>query len=151
MDLEKDSRIERLDPNAPKSLNLAKCQQLIRAAPQHARFPLGDVLQVMADQLKCAVDELGTISTKITDANNQMLRYQKESETANAEVRTMQTLLGRERDEVARLNAELVKLKPPPDATPVGATSDNPSATPKTKRGRKAKVVPIDASKAVAQ
>ncbi len=150
MDLENDKRIERpLDPNAPKTLDLAKCQQMIRSAPQHARFPLGDVVQVMAEQLKCAVDELGTISTKITDANNQMLRYQKEAETANVEVRTMQSLLGAAREDLRMAREELAALRPKV-AEDEKARAAAAAETP-VKRGRKAKVVPIETPKAAAQ
>jgi hypothetical protein len=145
MDLEKDPRIERLDPNAPKTLDLAKCQQMIRSAPQHARFPLGDVVQVMAEQLKCAVDELSTSSTKVTDANNQMLRYQKEAETANSEVRTMQSLLGTAREEARIAKEELAALK---DKIALEEKARAEAAVPKlVPRARRGKIVPIDPPK----
>ncbi len=149
MDLEKDPRIERLDPNASPTLDLARCQQMIRSAPQHARFPLGDVVQRMAEQLKCAVDELGTISTKITDSNNQMLRYQKEAETANAEVRTMQSMLGTAREDLRVAKEELAALRAKVAEEEKARTAAAAEA-PK-KRGPRAKVVPIETPKAAAQ
>lgn len=152
MNIDTDPRIERLDPNAPKTLDLGKCQRLIRSAPSHSRFPLGDVIQDMGEQLRCAVDELTKTSTAVTDANNQMLRYQKEAETANAEVRTMQRLLGDERTKTAALEQQVATLKAEIEAAkapPVAPAKTAPAG--KRKRGRPAKVVPIETPKAETQ
>lgn len=139
-----EDRIEKLpDPNAPKVLDMAKCHRLIRTAPSHARFPLGDVIQEIADQLKCALEELGSVSTKITNAENQTLRYKSEADTANSEVRTMQTLLGKARDDIANLTAQLQKVTAAPQVPE--PAKEAPAAKPKR---RSSKVVPMTEPKA---
>lgn len=154
MNLDNDPRIERpVDPNAPKVLDQAKCQRLIRSAPSHARFPLGDVIQEMAEQLKCAMDELGGVSTKIVNAQNEVLRYKQEATTANAEVQTMQSLLGAARAELAAARAELETLraaaaKPAEPATTPKGERNSDATTPAgpvrmVRRKQSAKVVPI--------
>lgn len=150
-----DPRIERYDPNAPKVLDLTKCQRWIASAQNYRRQPLGGfIADDLLPQLKCACDELAAIGTKIADAQNMALRYQKESENANAEVRAMQRILGDERaktatleSEISTLKAQLEAAKPKAPEVVTAKPEPAPSAAP-AKRVRKAKVVPIEQPKA---
>lgn len=124
------------DPNAPKVLDLELSQKLIRAAPKLGRTPNGDIVVQMGEQLACALAKLAEGSTAVVTAQNDATRYQREAETANREVATMNTQLAQVREErdtakacVVVLEAELAELKKPVE--------------PK-KRGRKAKVVQMD-------
>lgn len=155
MDIDNDPRIERIGEPAAPTFNLQQCQRWIASAQNFRRQPLGGfIADELLPQLKCACDELASVGTRIADANNQMLRYQKEAETANAEVRTMQRLLGDEREKTAvleqrvkTLGAELEAAKTPP-VEPPKPPSEVAQAP---KRGRRAKVVPIESPKSAAQ
>ena len=135
-----EDRIEHpADPSAAKVLDRNKCIRMIRTAPSHARFPLGDVLKDMADQLQLAIAELETVSTSINNARNETTRYQHEAANANAEVKTMQGLLVTARDEREAALKELQALK---DSI-ADAKKAAVEPPPPKKRGRPAKVVPI--------
>jgi hypothetical protein len=156
MNIENDPRIERpADPSAPVIFDLGKCQRWIAKAENYRRQPMGDFVVEVLGQLKCAVDQLAGVSTRIADANNQMLGYQKDAETANAEVRAMQRLLGDEREKVTNLTSETAALKvrvAELEKEKTAASAPSPAAAaPAPKRVRKAKVVPIETPKAAAQ
>lgn len=132
-----EDRIEKpVDPTAPKVLDRAKCQRLIRMVPMYQRQPLGEILIATGEQLQFAIAELESISTSINNARNESIRYQHEAANANAEVKTMQGLLLTARDERDKVLKELQELK---DAIAAEAKP----ASDKKKRGRPAKVVPI--------
>lgn len=151
MDLENDPRIERANPDAPVTFNLQKCQRWIASAQNFRRQPLGGfIADELLPQLRCACDELAAVGGRIADANNQMLRYQKEAETANAEVRAMQRLLGDERDKVTKLEQQAVAVTAERDALKAELEKLKTPPAP-AKRARKAKVVPIEQPKAAAQ
>ena len=156
MNIDNDPRIERPgDPNAPVTLNLQKCQRWIATARNVLRQPMGDYLFEVLQQLKCAIEQLTTVDTKVADANNQVLRYQKEAETANGEVRVMQRMLGEEREKIATLEQQVAALATERDTlkTRVEALETPPVAplASAPKRGRRAKVVPIEAHKVAGQ
>jgi hypothetical protein len=132
-----EDRIETPPPaDAPKALDLAKCQKLIAAADKYRRLPTGDLIQEYAEQLKLATAELGGVSTKIVNAQNEALRYQRETENANRDLNAANIALLGVRGELRMAQGELAALKPKEEANP--AAADAPK-----KRGRPAKVVPI--------
>lgn len=129
-----EDRIEKApSPDAPKVLDLGKCQKLIAAAPRYSRLPTGDFIQDMAEQLQLALADVTGASTKIVNAQNEALRYKRETETANSEVLTANQNLLAAREELAALKSKA-------QAT---AVTSAPVEAPK-KRGPKAKVVPIN-------
>jgi len=148
MDIENDPRIERANPDAPTTFNLQKCQRWIARSENYRRQPLGGFISdELLPQLKCACEELASVAGRIADASNQALRYQKEAETANAEVRTMQRLMGDERDKTVKLAQQLAAVEAELAAAKARvAELEKPVVVeaPKPKRGRPAKVVPIE-------
>ena len=132
--------IERpVDPNAPKTLDLAKANRLIALSEKYQRLPTGDVIREIASQLKCALEEISGTSTKVVNAQNDVIRYQRESQVANAEVSTMQGMLVKAREDLHKALEELGAAR----AT-IAATPPAPAEKPKAKRGRPAKIVQLN-------
>lgn len=154
MDLENDPRIERHNPDAPVTFNLQKCQRWIASAPNFRRQPLGEFVVEILGQLKCAVDELSTVQQRIDHASTQTTRYQKEAETANAEVRAMQRLLNDEREKAQKLDGERTALTAEVAALKLEIEKLKTAPAPETappKRARRAKIVPLNQAQAAAQ
>ncbi len=127
---------ETVSASAPK-LDRNECNRLLSWARAYPRLPAFDAIQALATQLTLALAEIDSTETRVDRAQNDTLRYQRELETANIEVRTL-------RNEVIGLRAK----KPEPTLEP--APKDDPAPVGK-KRGRKAKIVPIAPDQAKAQ
>lgn len=111
-------------PGSASSLDRAKCHKLIEWSARVSRLPGSEQYQEIAAQLKLALFEIDGADTRIDRAQNETLRYQRELEIANVEVRQLR----------AELIARRASVEQP---APAGAASG-----PK-KRGPRAKIVPI--------
>ena len=139
-----------VDPNAPKVLDIDLARKMANGAPKYARLPNGDVMVKIGEQLNCALDELQKGSSSVTAAQNDVMRYQREAETANREVRDMQAQMTPLREERDRLQAEIDALNAA-QTVPPGVASPPLGTAPK-KRGRpKGNVVQMDHQQKAAQ
>lgn len=124
------------DPTLPKTLDLEKCRKYINGAPRYSRLPVGDMIQDMADQMRLLMEDAGGASAKVSAAQGDTIRYQREAQQAAGELITLRQELIDARKKIEELTPKV--------AAPVVAP------TPK-KRGPKGKVVQMDAGKAAAQ
>lgn len=125
---------KQVDPAAPKTLDLAECRRLITAAPRHAFTPSGGMLVSFGEQLQFALNEISGAAGKVVAAQNDALRFQREAETANAELRAAHLALIAAREELAQLKTQQANL----------LNAQKPAEVPVAKkRGPKAKVVPM--------
>jgi hypothetical protein len=126
-------------PGAAPTLDRAKCRTLINWVPNAVRLPHYQQVRDLGDQLQAALTLIANSDTRVDNAQNETLRYQRELETANAEVRQL-------REEVITLRAAQVKAPAATSKPSAAAPEVNvPAATPPApkKRGPRAKVVPI--------
>src|SRR5687767_5870072 len=121
--------------DAPVVLDLMKCRTMIRTAQAFFRHPGGDRLREVVQQLDLLMQEHGKASEKINAAQADAVRFQRDSQGANAELGKVsgelleaRKVVNALRLEVDRLNAEVAHLtRPVVVETPVE----------KPKRGRK--------------
>lgn len=120
---------------APK-LDRAECNRLLNWARAYPRLPAYEAINALATQLSLALADIDSTETRFDRAQNDTLRYQRELETANIEVRTLRT-------EVIELRAKKPTAMPQSDATKAPVAGK--------KRGPKAKIVPMAPEHAKAQ
>ena len=122
-----------VDPNAPKVFDPGMAQRLIRTFPRFAASPHASIIVPLGEQLQCAVALIDGANALAVSARGDAVRYEREANVANTEVKTMQALLVTAREERDAARRELDSLKAAPA----------PVEVPK-KRGRRAKIVPMD-------
>jgi hypothetical protein len=135
MNAQDDESLDGATPPPPKpTFDRAKVQRLLNTASRYGRIPGSDFIAEMAEQLRLSVAEIDGTAAKIDHEQANNLRAQRERDDALAECRVL-------RQDLLAARAK-ISAAPKPD--------DTPAPTPK-KRGRKAKIVPMEEKKAVAQ
>lgn len=122
------------DPSAPKVLDLDKCRKFVAGAGRYSRLPVGDMIQEIADQINLLLAEVGSAGGKVSAAQGDAIRYQREAELAAGELMKLRPELLAAKEEIRLLKAQLSKESV---VTSVAAT--------RKKRGPKAKVVQLSA------
>lgn len=101
------------DPSLPPTLNLDRCRKLIASARGAERMPHGELFKEISIQLKLLMDERNGFTDKITGAQGDAVRYQREAQTANAEVGVLQAQLIEARKKIEELTQPVVKEEAP--------------------------------------